>query len=90
MTVGGAEIPVCYNAPSHRRHQKGGPTLQLDPQTFGNFYPVLTGVVVPRPIAFVATVSPEGVANLAPYSFFNVAATHPPTIVFSSSRRAVD
>ena len=35
--------------------------LQLDPQTFGNFYRVLTGVVVPRPIAFVSTVSPEGV-----------------------------
>ena len=63
--------------------------MQLDPQTFGNFYPVLTGVVVPRPIAFVSTVSPDGVPNLAPYSFFNVAATHPPKIVFSSSRRAV-
>lgn len=62
--------------------------MQLDPQTFGNFYRVLTGVVVPRPIAFVSTVSPEGVTNLAPYSFFNAVASNPPTIVFSSSRRA--
>ena len=60
--------------------------MQLDPQTFGNFYRVLTGVVVPRPIAFVSTVSPEGVTNLAPYSFFNAVASNPPTIVFSSSR----
>ena len=60
--------------------------MQLDPQTFGNFYRVLTGVVVPRPIAFVSTVSAEGVTNLAPYSFFNAVASNPPTIVFSSSR----
>ena len=60
--------------------------MQLDPQTFGNFYRVLTGVVVPRPIAFVSTVSPGGVTNLAPYSFFNAVASNPPTIVFSSSR----
>lgn len=60
--------------------------MQLDPQTFGNFYRVLTGVVVPRPIAFVSTISPEGVTNLAPYSFFNAVASNPPTLVFSSSR----
>ncbi len=61
---------------------------KLDPRTFGNFYRVLTGVVVPRPIAFVSTVSTDGVNNLAPYSFFNAVASNPPTIVFSSSRRA--
>ncbi len=61
---------------------------KLDPKTFGNFYRVLTGVVVPRPIAFVSTTSPDGVNNLAPYSFFNAVASNPPTIVFSSSRRA--
>ncbi len=51
---------------------------------------MLTGVVVPRPIAFVSTVSTEGVFNLAPYSFFNAVASDPPTIVFSSSRHATD
>lgn len=61
---------------------------RLDPHTFDNFYRVLTGVVVPRPIAFVSTRSPDGVNNLAPYSFFNAVASNPPTIVFSSSRRA--
>ncbi len=34
--------------------------MKLDPNTFENFYRVLTGVVVPRPIAFVSTVSADG------------------------------
>ncbi len=62
----------------------------MDPQTFDGFYRVLTGVVVPRPIAFVSTMSKDGLINLAPYSFFNAVAYDPPTIVFSSSRQAGD
>ena len=62
--------------------------MKIDPLTFENFYRVLTGVVVPRPIAFVSTRSTDGVDNLAPYSFFNAVANDPPTIVFSSSRTA--
>ncbi len=62
--------------------------MQLDPRSFDNFYRVLTGVVVPRPIAFVSTRSADGVANLAPFSFFNAVAPNPPTVVFSSSRHA--
>ena len=62
--------------------------MQIDPRSFGNFYRVLTGVVVPRPIAFVSTVSADGVANLAPFSFFNAVAPDPPTVIFSSSRHA--
>ena len=64
--------------------------MKLDPRTFDGFYRVLTGVVVPRPIAFVSTLSADGVLNLAPYSFFNAVAYDPPTIVFSSSRRTGD
>ena len=60
----------------------------IDPQTFDGFSRILTGVVVPRPIAFVSTMSKDGLINLAPYSFFNAVAYDPPTIVFSSSRRA--
>ncbi len=62
----------------------------IDPQSFDGFNRVLTGVVVPRPIAFVSTMSKDGLINLAPYSFFNAVAYDPPTIVFSSSRRAGD
>lgn len=56
----------------------------IDPQTFERFSAVLTGVIVPRPIAFVSTVSPDGVVNLAPYSFFNAVSYD--TVIFSSSR----
>ena len=60
----------------------------IDPRTFERFNLILTGVVVPRPIAFVSTISNDGVVNLAPYSFFNAVAYNPPTVVFSSSRKA--
>ena len=62
--------------------------MKIDPRIFEGFNRVLTGVVVPRPIAFVSTISTEGIVNLAPFSFFNAVAYDPPTIVFSSSRRA--
>ncbi len=62
--------------------------MKLDPQTFGNFYRVLTGVVVPRPIALVSSVDDNGILNLAPFSFFNAVASEPPTIVFSCNRHA--
>ncbi len=50
----------------------------------------LLGSVSPRPIAFVSTLGTNGVANLAPYSFFNVFSSNPPIAVFSSNRRVVD
>lgn len=50
----------------------------------------LLGAVSPRPIAFASTLSPDGVPNLAPYSFFNCFSSNPPTVVFSSNRRGTD
>ncbi len=44
-------------------------------------------VVVPRPIGWISSVSPEGVLNLAPYSFFNAVSDKPPMVVFSSGGR---
>lgn len=46
-------------------------------------YDLLTGTVQPRPIAFVSTISPEGVANLAPFSFFMVGGSNPPSLMVS-------
>ena len=45
-------------------------------------YRLLIGAVVPRPIAWVSTLSESGVANLAPYSFFTVASCAPPVLAF--------
>lgn len=44
---------------------------------------LLVGVVVPRPIAFVSTLSALGVLNLAPFSYFTVASANPPVICFA-------
>ncbi len=48
-------------------------------------YKVCTGLVAPRPIALVSTVSPDGVTNLAPFSFFNMISANPPVVVLGPS-----
>lgn len=42
-------------------------------------------IVGPRPIGWISSLGPDGVANLAPYSFFNGLCYHPPLIGFSST-----
>lgn len=64
----------------------------FDPATMParEFYRLLTAVVVPRPIAWVSTVSAlsaDGVANLAPHSFYTVACVDPPIVQFTSVGR---
>ncbi|MCP3026544.1 flavin reductase family protein [Halobacillus sp. A5] len=46
-------------------------------------YKLLSGSVVPRPIAWVSSISKEGILNLAPYSFFTVASRKPPMLCIS-------
>ena len=50
-----------------------------------NGYRLLNSLVVPRPIAWVSTLDAGGRANLAPHSFFSVASSDPPTVMFSNS-----
>ena len=50
-------------------------------------YHLMTSTIVPRPIAFVSTISPEGILNLAPFSFFNGVSSNPPCLVFSITRK---
>jgi flavin reductase (DIM6/NTAB) family NADH-FMN oxidoreductase RutF len=45
-------------------------------------YKLLIGCIVPRPIAFVSTLSPDGRPNLAPFSFFNGIGGNPMTLLF--------
>ncbi len=52
-------------------------------------YKLLIGLIVPRPIAFVSTVDPAGVRNLAPFSFFTCASADPPVIAFSPMVRGI-
>lgn len=61
----------------------------IDPATLDHraAYKLLNGSVVPRPIAFVSTCSPEGHRNLSPFSFFNVVCADPMALSFSVMRR---
>jgi len=45
-------------------------------------YQHMISFITPRPIAWVSTVSKEGAANLAPYSFFQGVTARPPTVLF--------
>lgn len=57
----------------------------LDPQ---QTYKLITGVVVPRPIAWVCTRSPEGVLNVAPFSAFTFVSNKPPMLGINVGRKA--
>jgi flavin reductase (DIM6/NTAB) family NADH-FMN oxidoreductase RutF len=60
--------------------------IDIDPEDAGAgvFYKLLTAVIIPRPIAWVSSRSASGVDNLAPHSFFTVAAVDPPVVQFTS------
>ena len=47
-------------------------------------------IVAPRPIGWISTRSPDGAANLAPYSFFNAVAYVPPQVMFASTAAKED
>lgn len=57
----------------------------IDPKILSvpDLHAFLLGTIGPRPIAWASTVDKEGNVNLAPYSFFNVFGTKPPTLIFS-------
>jgi flavin reductase (DIM6/NTAB) family NADH-FMN oxidoreductase RutF len=50
-------------------------------------YKLMTGIIVPRPVALVSTISRDGVANLAPFSFFSGVGAVPPTVLFCPALR---
>ena len=56
--------------------------LSFDPSvnTERENYKLLTGSIVPRPIAFVTSVADDGTINGAPFSYFNVVSSNPPMI----------
>ena len=45
-------------------------------------YKLMTGIIVPRPVALVSTLDRNGVPNLAPFSFFTGVGSNPPTVLF--------
>ncbi len=66
--------------------------IGLDPNDLSmkDKYKLLIGAIVPRPIAFVSTLSDDGIANLAPFSFFNGISSDPPCLIISTTYRSTD
>jgi flavin reductase (DIM6/NTAB) family NADH-FMN oxidoreductase RutF len=51
-------------------------------------YKLMTGLIVPRPIALVTTINAQGVVNAAPFSLFNMIGEDPPLVLISLNRSA--
>lgn len=64
--------------------------LSINPkeQTERENYKLLVGSVVPRPIAFVTTMSSDGIVNAAPFSYFNIVSADPPLLSVSVQSKA--
>lgn len=60
-------------------------TLVVSEREKRDNFKTLVSTVLPRPIAFVSTISADGIPNLAPFSFFNAVGTNPPALIFSPS-----
>ena len=59
--------------------------VELAPaETEHGVYPWLTASLIPRAIAWVSSISADGVDNVAPHSFTTVAGVDPPTLCFVS------
>jgi flavin reductase (DIM6/NTAB) family NADH-FMN oxidoreductase RutF len=72
-------------------HISGPPGMtEIDPSTLtrDQRYKLLTGLVVPRPIAWVSTLSLGGKVNLAPFSAFTFVSQEPPMVLVSFGRTA--
>ena len=64
--------------------------MEIDPNLISQpeRYKLLIGCIVPRPIAFVSTVSPDGKSfNLAPFSFFNGVGSNPMMLLFCPANK---
>jgi flavin reductase (DIM6/NTAB) family NADH-FMN oxidoreductase RutF len=59
--------------------------MELDPESLPvrERYAMMISSILPRPIAWVSTISPEGVPNLAPFSFFTGITANPMTVCFA-------
>jgi flavin reductase (DIM6/NTAB) family NADH-FMN oxidoreductase RutF len=70
----------------------GEARLIIDPKCHApaDIYKLMTGIIVPRPIAFVSSISASGIRNLAPFSFFTAISGNPPVVCFSPMIRGRD
>jgi flavin reductase (DIM6/NTAB) family NADH-FMN oxidoreductase RutF len=85
---------VAYRAAQHRPHAAlaphGGTSVIIDAAELdaAHTYKLLIGSIIPRAVAWVSTISAEGVANLAPISFFTAVGRKPPMVSLSLQPRS--
>lgn len=63
--------------------------ISIDPQKQSerDNYKLLTGSIIPRPVAWVSTLTENGKVNAAPFSYFNIVTADPPMISVSVQRK---
>ncbi|WP_213652368.1 flavin reductase family protein [Paenibacillus sp. J23TS9] len=63
--------------------------IHIDPsgQSERDNYKLLTGSIIPRPVAWVTTLADNGKVNAAPFSYFNIVTADPPMVSVSVQRK---
>ena len=66
--------------------------MEINPNDLphSSVYKLLTGSILPRPIGWISSLDADGRPNLAPFSFFNVVCSKPPTVIFCPLIRGTD
>jgi flavin reductase (DIM6/NTAB) family NADH-FMN oxidoreductase RutF len=63
--------------------------MRIDPADLDSrdLYRLMISAIVPRPIAWVSTISPDGATNAAPFSYFQALSSSPPSLMISVGKR---
>ncbi|SEJ11299.1 flavin reductase family protein [Achromobacter sp. NFACC18-2] len=61
------------------------PASDLNPE---QTYRLMSGIIVPRPIAWISTINANGVVNLAPFSCYTFVSNQPPMVGINIGRKA--
>ena len=91
MTIGAAMAAHGHHvAAAHLSRQATKPAsdMNIDFATLTEYqrYKLMASLIVPRPIALVTTLGPDGVVNAAPFSMFNMLGEEPPIVMISINR----
>lgn len=82
-----APVPCAGGAEFRHFERKSPMEFGADDVRASIMYQHLIRLIVPRPIAWVSTVSTSGVTNLAPFSFFTGVGSRPPSLLFCPANR---
>ncbi|KAJ7249433.1 hypothetical protein C8J57DRAFT_1723994 [Mycena rebaudengoi] len=82
-TYGQAITATREGAEWAEQEKEGWKTIKASEEDPRRLYSLLTTAIVPRPVAFVSSISEDDTANLAPFSWFNQVSANPPVISIS-------